>query len=300
MSNPAEFAEAPPVAIITGAGSGIGRAVARAFLEAGYGVALAGRREHALQETVQIWLQHGAPQLGATADAVLGPDVNHDSRAALSENMVSTAALSQPQPREAARALVVPTDVTDPDAVNALFDRTVAHFGRVDVLFNNAGIGAPAVPLETLSPAQWRAVVDTNLNGPFFCTQAAFRVMKAQTPRGGRIINNGSVSAHAPRPMTMPYTATKHAMTGLTKAASLDGRAWDIACGQIDIGNAMTEMARPMAAGILQADGRVAPEPTIDVALVAQAVLDMARLPLSANVQFMTLMATKMPLVGRG
>ena len=300
MSNPAEFAEAPPVAIITGAGSGIGRAVARAFLEAGYGVALAGRREHALQETVQIWLQHGAPQLGATADAVLGPDVNHDSRATLSENMVSTAALSQPQPRDAARALVVPTDVTDPDAVNALFDRTVAHFGRVDVLFNNAGIGAPAVPLETLSPAQWRAVVDTNLNGPFFCTQAAFRVMKAQTPRGGRIINNGSVSAHAPRPMTMPYTATKHAMTGLTKAASLDGRAWDIACGQIDIGNAMTEMARPMAAGILQADGRVAPEPTIDVALVAQAVLDMARLPLSANVQFMTLMATKMPLVGRG
>ena len=300
MSNPAEFAEAPPVAIITGAGSGIGRAVARAFLEAGYDVALAGRREHALQETVQIWLQHGAPQLGATADAVLGPDVNHDSRAALSENMVSTAALSQPQPRDAARALVVPTDVTDPDAVNALFDRTVAHFGRVDVLFNNAGIGAPAVPLETLSPAQWRAVVDTNLNGPFFCTQAAFRVMKAQTPRGGRIINNGSVSAHAPRPMTMPYTATKHAMTGLTKAASLDGRAWDIACGQIDIGNAMTEMARPMAAGILQADGRVASEPTIDVALVAQAVLDMARLPLSANVQFMTLMATKMPLVGRG
>ena len=300
MSNPAESAKAPPVAIITRAGSGIGRAVARAFLEAGYAVALAGRREHALQETVQIWLQHGAPQLGATADAVLGPDVNHDSRAALSENMVSTAALSQPQPRDAARALVVPTDVTDPDAVNALFDRTVAHFGRVDVLFNNAGIGAPAVPLETLSPAQWRAVVDTNLNGPFFCTQAAFRVMKAQTPRGGRIINNGSVSAHAPRPMTMPYTATKHAMTGLTKAASLDGRAWDIACGQIDIGNAMTEMARPMAEGILQADGRVASEPTIDVALVAQAVLDMARLPLSANVQFMTLMATKMPLVGRG
>ena len=277
MSNPAESAKAPPVAIITGAGSGIGRAVARAFLEAGYAVALAGRREHALQETVQLWLQHGAPR----------PDMQ-DGATALA------------QPRDAARALVVPTDVTDPDAVNALFDRTVAHFGRVDVLFNNAGIGAPAVPLETLSPAQWRAVVDTNLNGPFFCTQAAFRAMKAQTPRGGRIINNGSVSAHAPRPMTMPYTATKHAMTGLTKAASLDGRAWDIACGQIDIGNAMTEMARPMAEGILQADGRVASEPTIDVALVAQAVLDMARLPLSANVQFMTLMATKMPLVGRG
>ena len=301
MSNPAESAKAPPVAIITGAGSGIGRAVARAFLEAGYAVALAGRREHALQETVQLWLQHSAPrpdmQDGATAEADPGPDGKR-SRAALSERTTDNTALAQP--RDAARALVVPTDVTDPDAVNALFDRTVAHFGRVDVLFNNAGIGAPAVPLETLSPAQWRAVVDTNLNGPFFCTQAAFRVMKAQTPRGGRIINNGSVSAHAPRPMTMPYTATKHAMTGLTKAASLDGRAWDIACGQIDIGNAMTEMARPMAEGILQADGRVASEPTIDVALVAQAVLDMARLPLSANVQFMTLMATKMPLVGRG
>ena len=285
MSNPAESAKAPPVAIITGAGSGIGRAVARAFLEAGYAVALAGRREHALQETVQLWLQHGAPrpdmQDGATAEADPGPDGKRSS-AALSERTADNTALAQP--RDAARALVVPTDVTDPDAVNALFDRTVAHFGRVDVLFNNAGIGAPAVPLETLSPAQWRAVVDTNLNGPFFCTQAAFRVMKAQTPRGGRIINNGSVSAHAPRPMTMPYTATKHAMTGLTKAASLDGRAWDIACGQIDIGNAMTEMARPMAEGILQADGRVASEPTIDVALVAQAVLDMARLPLSANV----------------
>lgn len=204
------------------------------------------------------------------------------------------------QSAQPGRALIIPTDVTDPDAVARLFDRTVAHFGRVDVLFNNAGISAPAVPLESLSPTQWRAVVDTNLSGPFYCIQNAFRVMKAQNPRGGRIINNGSVSAHAPRPMSMPYTATKHAMTGLTKAASLDGRDFDIACSQIDIGNAATDMTRPMAEGILQADGRVATEPTIDVHLVAQAVLDMARLPLSANVQFMTLMATKMPLVGRG
>jgi len=204
------------------------------------------------------------------------------------------------QSAQPGRALIIPTDVTDPDAVTRLFDRTVAHFGRVDVLFNNAGISAPAVPLESLSPTQWRAVVDTNLSGPFYCIQNAFRVMKAQNPRGGRIINNGSVSAHAPRPMSMPYTATKHAMTGLTKAASLDGRDFDIACSQIDIGNAATDMTRPMAEGILQADGRVATEPTIDVHLVAQAVLDMARLPLSANVQFMTLMATKMPLVGRG
>ncbi|MDO4682721.1 MAG: SDR family oxidoreductase [Lautropia sp.] len=247
----------PPVAIITGAGSGIGRAVALRFLSAGYAVALAGRRPEPLVETAEL---SGAGE----------------------------------------RALVMPTDVTDPVAVNALFDRTVGHFGRVDVVFNNAGIGAPAVPLETLSPAQWQAVVDTNLSGPFYCIQAAFRVMKAQHPQGGRIINNGSVSAHAPRPMTMPYTATKHAITGLTKAASLDGRAFDIACGQIDIGNAMTEMARPMAEGILQADGRIAAEPVIDVSLVADAVLNMAKLPLSANVPFMTLMATKMPLLGRG
>lgn len=247
----------PEVAIITGAGSGIGRAVALAFLQAGYRVALAGRREAPLHDTAQ--------------------------------------ASAHPQ-----HALVVPTDVTDPEAVNALFDATVAHFGRVDVLFNNAGIGAPAVPLENLTPAQWQAVVDTNLNGPFYCIQAAFRVMKAQQPKGGRIINNGSISAQSPRPMTMPYTATKHAMTGLTKAASLDGRAHDIACGQIDIGNAATEMAAPMMAGILQANGQVMAEPVIDVSLVAEAVLNMARLPLSANVQFMTLMATKMPLIGRG
>ncbi|MDO5101976.1 MAG: SDR family oxidoreductase [Lautropia sp.] len=247
----------PPVAIITGAGSGIGRAVALRFLSAGHAVALAGRRVEPLAETARF------------SDA-------------------------------GDRALVVPTDVTDPVAVNALFDQTVARFGRVDVVFNNAGIGAPAVPLETLSPEQWQAVVNTNLSGPFYCIQAAFRVMKAQSPQGGRIINNGSVSTQAPRPMTMPYTATKHAITGLTKAASLDGRPFDIACGQIDIGNAMTEMARPMAEGILQANGQMMAEPVIDVALVAEAVLNMATLPLSANVQFMTLMATKMPLIGRG
>ncbi|MDO4905642.1 MAG: SDR family oxidoreductase [Lautropia sp.] len=259
MTSRAGGPEASPgkVAIITGAGSGIGRAVTLAFLAAGYRVALAGRRQNTLDETVQ-------------------------------------------QSGRARQALVVPTDVTDPEAVETLFERTVATFGRVDVVFNNAGIGAPAVPLETLSPTQWQAVVDTNLSGPFYCIQAAFRAMKAQSPRGGRIINNGSVSTHAPRPMTMPYTATKHAVTGLTKAASLDGRPYDIACGQIDIGNAATEMTQPMMAGILQADGRVAAEPVIDVQLVADAVLRMAELPLSANVQFMTLMATRMPLIGRG
>lgn len=249
--------DAAPVAIVTGAGSGIGRAVALAFLGQGYRVALAGRRQAALEESAQL--------------------------SAYPEH-----------------ALVVPTDVTDPQAVDRLFDRTVARFGRVDVLFNNAGISAPALPPEQLTPAQWRAVVDTNLSGPFYCIQAAFRVMKAQLPRGGRIINNGSVSAQAPRPMTMPYTATKHAMTGLTKAASLDGRNFDIACGQIDIGNAATDMAEPMMAGILQANGEVMAEPVIDVALVAEAVLHMAQLPLSANIPFMTLMATRMPLVGRG
>ncbi len=246
------------VAIVTGAGTGIGRAVALAFLGVGYRVALAGRRAEPLAQTAE--------------DA--GPNRAH--------------------------ALVVPTDVTAPASVDALFDRTKVEFGRLDVLFNNAGVGAPPVPLEDLSFEQWRAVVDTNLTGAFLCTQAAFRLMKDQTPRGGRIINNGSISAHAPRPHSAPYTATKHAITGLTKATSLDGRAYDIACGQIDIGNAATPLTERMALGVPQANGTVAPEPTMDVAHVAEAVLYMASLPLEANVQFMTIMATKMPYIGRG
>jgi NAD(P)-dependent dehydrogenase (short-subunit alcohol dehydrogenase family) len=242
-------------AIVTGAGSGIGRGVAQALLREGYNVALAGRRADALEETARV------------------------------------------QP---ARALPVPTDVASPAAVRALFDTTVARFGRVDLVFNNAGIGAPPVPLEDLTDEQWRAVVDTNLTGVFLCIREAFRVMKAQTPRGGRIVNNGSISAHAPRPNSAPYTATKHAVTGLTKSASLDGRKYDIACGQIDIGNAATDMAMRMAKGVPQANGEIAVEPLMDVADVASAVLYMASLPLSANVQFMTVMATKMPFVGRG
>jgi NAD(P)-dependent dehydrogenase (short-subunit alcohol dehydrogenase family) len=245
------------VAVVTGAGSGIGRAVALAFLGAGWRTALAGRRREPLDETAA---------LAAAGD----------------------------------RALVVPTDVTQPDAVRALFEGTVERFGRVDVLFNNAGRGAPAIPLEDLTLEQWRAVVDVNLTGMFLCTQAAFRAMKAQAPRGGRIINNGSISAHAPRPHSAPYTATKHAVTGLTKATALDGRAWDIACGQIDIGNALTEMTARMEKGVAQPDGSVRPEPTMDVRHVGDAVLHMASLPLEANVQFMTIMATKMPFVGRG
>ena len=245
-------------AIVTGAGSGIGRATTIALLEAGYRVVLAGRRAEALQATV-------------AAAGALG--VN---------------------------ALAVPTDVTDPVAVRALFDTTAAQFGRLDLLFNNAGTGAPPVPMEELSFAQWKAVVDINLTGVFLCTQQAFRLMKAQSPRGGRIINNGSISAHSPRPFTAPYTATKHAVTGLTKASSLDGRAFDIACGQIDIGNAASEMTERMAAGILQANGEMAVEPRIDVSVVANAVVHMASLPLEANVQFMTVMATKMPYIGRG
>jgi NAD(P)-dependent dehydrogenase (short-subunit alcohol dehydrogenase family) len=245
-------------AVITGAGSGIGRAVAVAFLRAGYNVALVGRREAALRETADL----------AGADA--------------------------------RQALVVPTDVSQPDAVRALFDRTVATHGRVDVLFNNAGSGAPPIPLEDLTPEQWQAVVDVNLTGVFYCLQQAFRVMKAQTPRGGRIINNGSISAHAPRPNSAPYTATKHAVTGLTKSASLDGRAFDIAVGQIDIGNAATPLTERMPQGVMQAYGQLAPEPVMDVGIVANAVLQMAELPLDANVLYMTVMATKMPYVGRG
>ncbi len=246
------------VAIVTGAGSGIGRATALALLREGYAVVLAGRRPEALAETF----------------ALAGP--------------------------AEARALAVPTDVTDPESVRALFDATVRSFGRLDLLFNNAGTGAPAVPLEDLAVEQWREVINVNLTGPFLCTREAFRVMKGQTPRGGRIINNGSISAHAPRPNSAPYTATKHAITGLTKSTALDGRKYDIACGQIDIGNAATEMTERMKGGVLQADGSVAPEPTMDVAHVAQAVLSMASLPLDANVLFMTVMATQMPFVGRG
>lgn len=244
-----------PCAIVTGAGSGIGRAVARALAREGYAVALAGRRREALAETA-----------GET-----GP-----------------------------QSLVVPTDVTDPASVGALFDDVERRFGRLDLLFNNAGRSAPAVPLEELALEDWRSVVETNLTGMFLCTQAAFRLMKRQAPRGGRIVNNGSISAHAPRPHSAPYTATKHAVTGLTKSTSLDGRGYDIACGQIDIGNAATPMAARMQAGVPQADGRVVPEPVIDVEIVARAVVYMASLPLDANVQFMTVMATKMPFVGRG
>ncbi|WP_372524625.1 SDR family oxidoreductase [Piscinibacter sp.] len=246
------------VALVTGAGSGIGRASAIALLNAGYHVVLAGRRADALAQT--------AADAGAAAT----------------------------------RALAVPTDVCDPASVQALFERTRDAFGRLDLLFNNAGSGAPAVPLDELSFEQWKAVVDINLNGAFLCTQHAFRLMKSQTPRGGRIINNGSISAHAPRPFSAPYTATKHAITGLTKATSLEGRAHDIACGQIDIGNAATEMTEPMARGVLQANGELAAEPRMDVAHVARAIVHMASLPLDANVQFMTIMATKMPFVGRG
>ena len=246
------------VAIVTGAGTGIGKAAALALLHDGYRVALAGRREALLAQTVK------------------------DAGAA------------------GARALTVPTDVADPESVRTLFAKTKDAFGRLDVLFNNAGSGAPAVPLEDLSYEQWKAVVDVNLNGMFLCIQEAFRIMKAQNPRGGRIINNGSISAHAPRPNSAPYTATKHGVTGLTKCASLDGRKYDIACGQIDIGNAATEMTERMTKGVMQADGSIAVEPRMDVDQVGQAVLHMANLPLETNVQFMTIMATKMPFVGRG
>jgi NAD(P)-dependent dehydrogenase (short-subunit alcohol dehydrogenase family) len=244
------------VAIVTGAGSGIGRAVSLALLRNGWRVALAGRRE---------------------------------------EQLAGTAALG-----EGAPCLVQATDVSDPDSVDALFDATRDRFGRLDLLFNNAGTGAPPVPVEDHSVEQWRRVVDVNLTGAFLCTRAAFRLMKAQEPQGGRIINNGSISAHAPRPLSIAYTATKHAITGLTRSTSLDGRAYGIACGQIDIGNAATDMTRAMARGVPQADGSRRPEPTMDVQAVADAVLYMAGLPLSANVQFMTVMATAMPFVGRG
>jgi NAD(P)-dependent dehydrogenase (short-subunit alcohol dehydrogenase family) len=248
----------PKVAIVTGAGSGIGKAVATALLKTGYRVALAGRRPELLETAVR--------EAGATP----------------------------------ANALAIPTDVANPESVRALFAQTRAAFGRLDVLFNNAGVGAPPVNLEDLTFEQWKNVVDINLTGVFLCTQEAIRVMKDQTPRGGRIINNGSISAHAPRPNSAPYTATKHAITGLTKSTSLDGRKYDIACGQIDIGNAATELAARMATGVPQANGQIAVEPLMDVAHVANSVVYMASLPLDANVQFLTVMATKMPFVGRG
>jgi NAD(P)-dependent dehydrogenase (short-subunit alcohol dehydrogenase family) len=246
------------VALVTGAGSGIGRAVALAFLRAGWQVALAGRRAEALEESVELAGEH------------------------------------------AVRAIAFRTDVTQPESVRALFDAIVERCGRLDLLFNNAGANAPGTPLEDLPFEQWQQVVDVNLTGTFLCLQQAFRVMKAQTPRGGRIINNGSISAHAPRPNSAPYTASKHAVTGLTKAAALDGRKYDIAVGQIDIGNALTPMAARMPQGVPQADGRMAPEPVMDVQVVADAVLHMAGLPLDANILSMTVMATKMPFVGRG
>jgi NAD(P)-dependent dehydrogenase (short-subunit alcohol dehydrogenase family) len=248
-------AAAGQVAIVTGGGTGIGKAAALALLGAGWRVALAGRRPEPLQEVAKQFPE---------------------------------------------RALPVSTDMTDPDAVRKLFDETVKAFGRVDLLFNNAGRGLPANPLEDMSVADWKSVVDTNLNGMFYGIQNAFRVMKSQNPRGGRIINNGSISAHAPRPHSIAYTATKHAVTGLTKSASLDGRRYDIAVGQIDIGNAMTELAARMAKGVPQANGDIAIEPLIDVNIVGQSVLYMASLPLEANVLFHTVMATKMPFVGRG
>jgi NAD(P)-dependent dehydrogenase (short-subunit alcohol dehydrogenase family) len=248
----------PKIAIVTGAGSGIGRAVAIGLLKEGYSVALAGRRT-AMLETV---LQDAGPA--------------------------------------ASRALAVPTDVTNPESVRALFAATRDRFGRLDLLFNNAGTTTRGVPLEDLTPAQWQSVVDVNLTGAFLCTQQAFLLMKAQQPRGGRIINNGSISAHAPRPHSAPYTATKHAITGLTKSTALDGRQYDIACGQIDIGNAATDMTASYTAGALQANGQVVVEPLLNVAHVVRAVIYMASLPLDANVPFLTVMATKMPFFGRG
>lgn len=246
------------VALVTGAGTGIGKAAAYALLEDGWSVVFAGRRKDVLDQAI--------------AESNAGP----------------------------ARTLGVPTNVGDPASVKALFEAAKAKFGRLDLLFNNAGTGAPPVPLEELTIEQWKTVVDANLNGVFYCTQQAFRIMKDQTPRGGRIINNGSISAHAPRPNSSPYTSTKHAVTGLTKAASLDGRKYDIAVGQIDIGNAATPMTERMARGVPQPNGTVMPEPTMDVSNVARAIVYMANATPEANVMFLTVMATKMPFVGRG
>ncbi|MBC8257591.1 MAG: SDR family oxidoreductase [SAR324 cluster bacterium] len=252
------MSSAAKVALVTGAGSGIGRSTTIALLRVGYSVVLAGRRKEPLETTVK--------EAG----------------------------------KEGIRTLICTTDVGDPDSVQSLFAQTRETFGRLDLLFNNAGISAPAVSLEELSYEQWKAVVDVNLTGAFLCTKEAFKIMKNQNPRGGRIINNGSISAHTPRPFSSPYTSTKHAITGLTRSTSLDGRAYDIACGQIDIGNAATEMTARMRDGIIQANGETAVEPTMDVEHAANSVVHMAGLPLDANVLFMTVMATKMPFVGRG
>jgi NAD(P)-dependent dehydrogenase (short-subunit alcohol dehydrogenase family) len=246
------------VVLVTGGGSGIGRACALALAKAGFTTVVTGRRPDALEATVARIVAAG----GA--------------------------------------ALAVPADITNPESVQTLFAAVKQRFGRLDVLFNNAGVSAPGIPLEDVTYEQWRTVVDTNLTGPFLCTQAAFRLMKSQQPAGGRIINNGSISAHVPRPNSSPYTATKHAITGLTRATALDGRRFNIACGQIDIGNAGTEMTERMQRGVPQADGSLKPEPTIDVTHIAAAVVYMASLPLDANVPFMTVMATGMPYIGRG
>ena len=245
-------------ALVTGAGSGIGKSIALALAGAGYSLALAGRRKEPLEETAKLAQEHGV------------------------------------------RALAIPADISDPKAVDALFGEIQEQFGRLDLLFNNAGIFARSASLEDLKDDEWKAAVDINLTGAFLCTQGAFRLMKTQQPQGGRIINNGSISAHAPRPRAVSYTATKHAITGLTKATSLDGRQYNIACGQIDIGNAASEMTAVMGRGVLQADGTTKPEPLMDVENVANAVIYMASLPLNANVQFMTVMATNMPFIGRG
>jgi NAD(P)-dependent dehydrogenase (short-subunit alcohol dehydrogenase family) len=252
------MAKASKVALVTGAGTGIGKHSALALMREGYAVVLAGRRKDLLEATAAEGKSTGAA------------------------------------------TLVVPTDVADPESIRALFAKTKDTFGRLDLLFNNAGIGAPPVPLEELPFEKWKAVVDTNLTGAFICTQEAIKIMKDQKPRGGRIINNGSISAHAPRPFSVAYTSTKHAITGLTKSTSLDGRKYDIACGQIDVGNAATEMTERMKKGVPQANGSVEVEPTMDVQNVARAVVYMASLPLDANVMFLTVMATKMPFVGRG
>ena len=252
------MATATKVALVTGAGTGIGKHSALALMREGYAVVLAGRRKDLLEATAAEGKATGSP------------------------------------------SLVVPTDVSDPESIRALFAKTKDTFGRLDLLFNNAGIGAPPVPMEDLPFEKWKAVVDTNLTGSFICTQEAIKIMKSQQPRGGRIINNGSISAHAPRPYSVAYTSTKHAITGLTKSTSLDGRKYDIACGQIDVGNAATEMPERMKKGVPQANGTVEVEPTMDVQNVAKAVVYMASLPLDANVQFLTVMATKMPFVGRG